>query len=461
MTGVGKLPMQQGEKTLMITQDLQHSGAEDMPTHAGNLSPLPHLADVGVISLVPDIWGGPWQPRQQILTRLARYFHVVWCNPARRWWRLWPPYSPRRRDIIYDDAVSPGFNIYQPEPWLPAIGRPAALARVTMRERLRRAQQLLARQGCRTTILYIWRPWYGLALDAMEYNLSCYHIDDEYTFSASEKPIEAREAQLISRVDQVFIHSPALLEKKGELNPHTIFVPNGVDYQAYVTPQREPADLRPIPHPRIGYTGIIKKQVDFSLLIDLAERHPQWSFVLVGPQGNLGDRAALLQRLSQLPNVYLLGGKAVAALPAYVQHMDVCILSYETNEYTKFIYPLKLHEYLASGRPVVGSPIRSLQEFGHVIRLAKTVDEWSSALNDMLSPTLNAAVEVEARQSIARRHDWNILVQLIVRTWCSRLGPAYVERFDEIPPNGSTTTPIVFSASSSQAPAQNPWWQQL
>jgi glycosyltransferase involved in cell wall biosynthesis len=451
MTEVEKLPMQQGGKTLVITRGLQHTGAEDMPTHAGTISPLPHLADVGVISLVPDIWGGPWQPRQQILTRLARYFHVVWCNPARRWWRLWPPHSPRRRDIIYDydDAVSPGFSIYQPELWLPAIGRPAALAHLTMRERLRRAQQLLARQGCRTTILYIWRPWYGIALDLMEYNLSCYHIDDEYTFSASEKPIAAREAQLISRVDQVFIHSPALLEKKGHLNPHTLFVPNGVDYQAYATPQREPADLRPIPHPRIGYSGIIKKQLDFSLLIALAERHRQWSFVLVGPRGNLGDDAALVQRLSQQPNVYFLGGKPVTALPAYVQHMAVCMLCYELNDYTKFIYPLKLHEYLASGRPVVGSSIRSLQQFGHVIRLARTIDEWSLALNEMLAPTANEAPQVEARQSTAQRYDWNILVQLIARTWCSRLGPAYVERFEGIPPNGSTTSPLVFSEPSS------------
>jgi glycosyltransferase involved in cell wall biosynthesis len=281
----------------------------------------------------------------------------------------------------------------------------------------------------------------------MEYDLTCYHIDDEYMFSGldKEKPIEAREARLISRVDQVFIHSPALLEKKGRFNPHTMFVPNGVDYQAYATPQREPADLKPIPHPRIGYTGIIKLQLDLALLITLAERHRQWSFVLVGPQGNLGDRAAMMQRLSQLPNVYLLGGKPVAALPAYVQHMDVCMLCYEVNDYTKFIYPLKLHEYLASGRPVVGSPIRSLQEFGHVIRLARTPDEWSHTLNDMLAPTVNSAAQVEARRSIAQRYDWNTLVQLIARTWCNRLGPAYLERFERIPPNEGITMPIAIS----------------
>jgi glycosyltransferase involved in cell wall biosynthesis len=400
------------------------------------LSPqFPYLADVGIISLVPNVWGGPWQPRHEVLTRLSRYFSVVWCNPARRWRKLWTRPGLRRRRIDYGSALVPGLTIYRPERWLPAIGRPLILAQLTMRERLRRAQHLLRGRGCRTTILYIWRPWYGLALDVMDYDLSCYHLDDEYTFSAVERPIEEREARLISRVDQVFIHSPALLEKKGKLNPQTTFVPNGVDYHAYATPHGEPPDLKPIPHPRMGYVGIIKKQLDFSLLIGLAERHRQWSFVFVGPQGNLGEHATSVQRLSQMPNVYLLGGKPVDALPAYVQHLDVCMLCYEVNEYTKFIYPLKLHEYLASGRPVVGSPIRSLQEFAHIIRLARTSDEWSTALNDMLAPSIYSFAQVEARRRIARQHDWNTLVGRIARTLCGRLGPSFLERFETIPPH--------------------------
>jgi glycosyltransferase involved in cell wall biosynthesis len=397
-------------------------------------APPPLLADVGVISLVPNVWGGPWQLRHQILTRLSRYFNVVWCDPPWHWRKLWRHQRPRRRRTDYGSAIVPGLTIYRPESWLPAIGWPAALARFTMRERLRRARRLLHSQGCQTIILYIWRPWYGLALDVMACDLSCYHIDDEYTFSSvAKKPIEELEARLISRVDQVFIHSPALLEKKGKLNPQTTFVPNGVDYHAYATPHGEPADLKPIPHPRMGYVGIIKHQLDLALLAALAERHRQWSIVLVGPQRLREERTALIQQLSQMPNVYFLGGKPVDALPAYVQHMDVCMLCYEVNEYTQFIYPLKLHEYLASGRPVVGAPIRSLQDFAHVIRLARTTDEWSTALTDMLAPTMHSCAQVEARRDIARQYDWNTLVERIACTWCGRLGPTYVDRFESIP----------------------------
>jgi glycosyltransferase involved in cell wall biosynthesis len=154
---------------------------------------------------------------------------------------------------------------------------------------------------------------------------------------------------------------------------------------------------------------------------------------LVGPLRQHEELTALIQQLSQMPNVYLLGGKPVDVLPAYVQHMDVCMLCYEVNDYTKFIYPLKLHEYLASGRPVVGAPIRSLQDFAHIIRLARTTDEWSTALNDMLAPSMNSAAQLEARRRIAREYDWNILVERIAGTLCGRLGPAYAERFKSIP----------------------------
>jgi glycosyltransferase involved in cell wall biosynthesis len=404
----------------------------------------PYLADVGVIGLVPDVWEAAWQPRHHVLTRLSRYFNVVWYHPVsyhpgqkRRNSLL--PLMPWNQEVDYSSAVSPGLTVYNPDRWLPKVHRPSCLTHWIVRWQLRRAKQILHTRGCHKIILYLWRQRYDRAQDMIGSDLSCYHIDDEYTFSEVEKPITESEARLISRVDQVFIHSTALLEKKGHLNPHTAFVPNGVDYHAYVTPRGEPADLKPIPHPRIGYVGRIRRYLDIALLIALAQRHQQWSFVLVGPlrlggpEPSVSEHAALIQKLSQLPNVHFLGGKPVHMLPSYTQHLDVCIMCYKVNDYTKFIYPLKLHEYLASGRPVVGSPIQSLQEFAHIIRLARTTDEWSQALSDSLAPAICHTTQSETRQNIARQHDWNRLVGFIARTLCERLGPTYLKRFEEIP----------------------------
>jgi hypothetical protein len=82
------------------------------------------------------------------------------------------------------------------------------------------------------------------------YDLSIYHIDDEYSFSPTEVEMSSAERTLLTSVDQVFIHSPGLMEKKGLFNPNTEFVPNGVSYASFATPGAEPDDLRDIPHPR-------------------------------------------------------------------------------------------------------------------------------------------------------------------------------------------------------------------
>ena len=261
-----------------------------------------------------------------------------------------------------------------------------------------------------------------MALEETVYDLSYYRISDEYTFSETEQPIGQLEAGLISRVDKVFVLSPAMLEKKGFLNSDTIWVPNGVDYAAYSAPTVEPEDLHAIPHPRIGYVGLLKHQLDFPLLISLAQRHKEWSFVLVGPQGNLGPSAPLFQKFLEMENVHWLGEKRRNDLPAYMQHVDVCMLPYKVNGYTKFIYPLKLHAYLASGRPVVGTPIRTLQDFSQTIKLARTQEDWSNAITNSLSSGPVSHELVEARRKIASQHDWSIIVDIISREICENLG---------------------------------------
>ena len=393
---------------------------------------MPLLPDVGIIGLVPEAWRDTWQPRHQVLSRLARYFHVVWVEPAFGWRELWlgrgveaPPWDEAQR-------APNGFIVYGQDWRFPHFYRPSFLANFTASNRLRQARSTLRRLGCRRVVLYVWRPEFVRSLDMVEHDLTCYHIDDEYTFSPVEQPIDPREKQLISRADQVFIHSKALWEKKGHLNPHSMMVPNGVDYKAYATQAEEPGDLAPIPRPRIGYVGRVKKQLDFRLMKVLAERHASWSFVFVGPHEALGDQAGIVKELSERKNVYMLGGKPVNALPAYTQHLDVCVMCYEMNDYTKFIYPLKLHEYLAAGRPVVGSPISSLEEFRGTIALAESAEEWSEALREALTPESRGSRRVEARRAVAKRYDWDVLVHGVARVIAERLGGDYSDRLGRV-----------------------------
>jgi glycosyltransferase involved in cell wall biosynthesis len=292
---------------------------------------------------------------------------------------------------------------------------------------------LLAARGCRKIILYIWRPEFARALSSITHDVSCYHIDDEYSFSDVEVSPDPVEMALIVAVDQVFVHSPGLIDKKGGLNSNTTFVPNGVDYQAYAQTVPEPADLAGIPHPRIGYTGLIKKQLDWPLLLHLARKHRPWSFVFVGPRSPHPEICSILNEISALPNVYFLGGKSVRELAAYPKHFDVCLMPYAgNNDTSKYIYPLKLHEYLASGRPAISSPIRSVRDFSNVITLANGPDDWTRAITDALGERANCLESVAARQKVARQYDWDKLVHRISQTLCERLGSGISRQFHEI-----------------------------
>jgi glycosyltransferase involved in cell wall biosynthesis len=383
--------------------------------------PQPALNEVGIIALVPDHWSAQWQARHQIASRLARYFQVLWVDYPLSRQEILPRLLHRRsgEDLT---KLPAGFQIYRPGPRFPRLGGPAFLGRWTSEQRLRRAHQLLVARGCSQIVLYLWRPEFAQAISQVPHQLSCYHIDDEYSSSPFEVGLDPSEIHLIQSVGQVFIHSPAMMEKKGRFNSNTEFVPNGVDYRDYATPVPEPDDLRPISHPRIGYSGNLKKMLNWPLMLELSGRHPEWSFVFVGQIAPHAEIRGVLAELSRRRNVHMLGAKSVGALAAYAQHFDVCIMPYRRDDYTKYIYPLKLHEYLASGRPVVGTPIPSIEVFDGAVLLANSSEEWTRAITCALAPAENTPARSEARRRIASMHDWDLLVERIAAIIAKRLG---------------------------------------
>jgi glycosyltransferase involved in cell wall biosynthesis len=282
---------------------------------------------------------------------------------------------------------------------------------------------MLTDRGCEKIILYLWRPEFAPALASISFDLSCYHIVDEYSFSDSEIPIDLAEVKLITEVDQVFIHSPGLFERFGSLNPSSAHIPNGVEFKNFATKVPEPLSLTSISRPRIGYMGWIKAQLDWALLCELTKKHRDWSFVFVGPTGPHPHIFSIIEELASRSNVHFLGAKSVRELSAYPQHFDVCIMPYSQRDYSaQFIYPLKLHEYLASGSPVVGTRIRTLEDFSSVVSLAVTPEDWSKAISASLDPEMNSASKRWARQATAKRHDWEALVERIAIILAGRLG---------------------------------------
>jgi glycosyltransferase involved in cell wall biosynthesis len=271
--------------------------------------------------------------------------------------------------------------------------------------------------GIERTILYVWRPEFAEQVDLVPHDVLCYHIDDEYSFSPDKDvPTSGDELALLRRADLVFIHSRTLLAKKGHINPNTHCVPNGVDFDVYRAAMEssdpEPEDLRSIPHPRIGYVGYIKRHLDLPLLLKLAQQRRDWSCVLVGPvRDQHHDIASDVAALRHEPNVHFLGAKPARDLPLYTKGFDVCLMPYRQTNYTRYIYPLKLHEYLACGKPVVATPLENLREFGSVLRFAETSREWEAAVTESLGDTGSSACA--RRIAVAEDNGWTKRVEQI------------------------------------------------
>jgi glycosyltransferase involved in cell wall biosynthesis len=361
--------------------------------------------------------------RHQILSRLAREFPVVWVDPAREWRDVLRAATSPRASLQFRLDV-PGIAVYRHSPFLPRLYRPKMLARFTERRRIEGAVRRLRIRGHRRVVFSIWTPDGLPALDAWSPDFATYHIRDEYSFSDVDQTPDQVEVELMGRVERVYVASPGLLESKRRFAPDAVMIPNGVDYQAFASPHPEPADLAQIPRPRVGYVGWLKDQLDGPLLVHLAKSRPRWSFVFIGPHRTTPGTAPTVRALRALPNVYFLGTRLPAHLPAWVQHLDVGLLPYRVTDYSRYIYPLKLHEYLAAGIPVVSAPIRTVLDFPDVVTIASSPQAWEAAIAEALAPEAAAPERVAARRAVARRHDWDALVERVALPLREVLGSA-------------------------------------
>src|SRR5262249_5057917 len=220
---------------------------------------------------------------------------------------------------------------------------------------------------------------------------------------------------LLRGVDLVFANGSTLWKQKNRYG-NALNVPMGVDFALFSRAQLEetavPSDLEAIKPPRIGYVGNVNAKVDFELLEFIARTEPQWSVVLVGPSNiNIPELRANYERLRLLPNVHHLGFRPLQILPNYVRGLDVCLMCYRTDGWAYYGYPLKLHEYLAGGKAVVGSDLPSIREFSGVISIARSPEEWQQAIESALNA--NTSAQIARRVEVARENTWDERVRVI------------------------------------------------
>ena len=257
----------------------------------------------------------------------------------------------------------------------------AAFNRWFGRWAVRRAMRAI---GMRRAISWFVVPHPGFLAGRLDEDFVVYYCIDDYAAHPGVNRLATATADeaLARRADQVFVAPPALLQSKLEQNPRTVFSPHGVDFdlfrQAADSATRIPEAAARLGHPVIGFFSLMGDWIDVELLEYLGRARPQWTFLIVG------HVATDAKRIAGLSNFVFVGPQPYESLPGWARAFDVAVIPYRMNQQVKNANPLKLREYLATGKPVVSVPTPEVERFAEHVRLASTPEEFLAAVEEAL-----------------------------------------------------------------------------
>jgi glycosyltransferase involved in cell wall biosynthesis len=269
---------------------------------------------------------------------------------------------------------------------------------------------LFMRENITSYVLWYYTPMalaFTTQLEPLAIVYDC--MDELSAFNHAPPELRRREAELFVYADLVFTGGQSLYEAKREHHQHVHAFPSSVDlahFRQARAPLPEPCDQASIPHPRLGFYGVIDERMDIPLLCEIADAQPDWHLVIVGPVATPKFDPALLPRRA---NIHYPGHKSYTELPAYLAGWDVAIMPFAHNASTRFISPTKTLEYLAGGKPVVSTSIRDVvSPYGEqgLVSIADTASGFIDAAKRAISG--HDSAHVHAIDAFLSQTSWDV-----------------------------------------------------
>lgn len=352
-------------------------------------------------------WRGIWHRPQQTVVRIKQYYTVLYLTPR------------YVKDMVKGEIRSCTASLDIIDERI-AILEPVLLSGEDSFFILRWLNRWILNAYLRETIphsrvdiLWFNNPKYSYLCDVIEHEILVYDILDEYSgFEWSRRGFSIGERYILSKADLVFAGTRELYERKkpmarGEIN----LLPCGVEFEhfnrAAFLQTRLPQDISQVPHPIIGYFGMVDERIDQQLIEKVAKKRPEWQFFLIGPI--IGDFSGLLS----LPNVHLVGARDYAQLPSYMAAFDVCSIPFVLNKITMHINPTKILEYMAGGKPVVSPAIPDVvRYYGELVYIYSDADDFIDKVEGILGePDTNRLSE---GMRVAKERSWERYAQFIL-----------------------------------------------
>lgn len=331
-------------------------------------------------------WNFVYQRPQHLLSRLAAQWPVVYIEE---------PVPGAASDHLECIDVAKSVQVWRPH---------LRSAQHGMHGENEPAMQrlVLAAMNARNITSYLawfYTPMALFMAEVLEPECIIYDCMDELSmFKHAPARLMEQEKALFDRADVVFTGGRSLYQAKRTLHDNVHCFPSSVDALHFSTPTADHPLQAALPHPRIGYCGVIDERVDIDLLAGIASLRPDWQIVMVGPTAKI-DPASL----PRPANIHWLGQQVYADLPAFIQSWDVCLLPFALNDSTRFISPTKTLEYMASGRPSVSTAIRDVVEsYGPLVKIRADAEGFVEACDTLM------------RRDTAQRHADDTAVELIL-----------------------------------------------
>ena len=141
-----------------------------------------------------------------------------------------------------------------------------------------------------------------------------------------------------------------------------------------------PPDIDFMSRPILGWVGVVDERVDYAMVGEMAKLRPAWSFAMVGPVVKVDPKL-----LPHAPNLFWLGSRDYQQLPNYCRAFDVNMMAFAMNAATQFINPTKGLEYMATGKPIVSTPVRDVvRQWSDIVRIARTAEEFVLAAEEAI-----------------------------------------------------------------------------
>jgi beta-glucosidase/6-phospho-beta-glucosidase/beta-galactosidase/glycosyltransferase involved in cell wall biosynthesis len=357
----------------------------------------------GIVVFCHLRWGFVWQRPQQFLSRFAKKHPILFieepffdrpegAEPDLQFHRVMPNVT------VFCPHVSPSWN---KNPRLPAM----------LREWTREAIERMNDEGeFDRPVLWYYSPMDSAwSLGHFENRGVIYDCMDELSqFSGAPRQLINNEARLIEHADVVFTGGFEMGAKKKQLHDNVHIFGCGVEFSHFNKAQDPhtviPPDIDFMQRPILGWFGVVDERVDYAMVGDMARMRPDWSFAMVGPVVKVDPNL-----LPHFPNLYWLGGRDYQQLPHYCAAFDVNMMCFANNAATQFINPTKGLEYMATGKPVISTPVKDVvRQWSDIVHIARTAEEFVMAAQKALE---NPDRErIEKGLALARKSSWESTV---------------------------------------------------